>query len=63
MATDVSPKPEREPTYLGAGVYVHFDGYQVWLRTQREFGWHEIALEPNCWVRLKEFVEGLDNPH
>lgn len=31
-------------TYLGDGVFARFDGYQIWLRTPRDSGEHEIAL-------------------
>ncbi len=33
-------------SYIGDGVYVHFDGYHIVLRTEREDGIHWIALEP-----------------
>lgn len=44
--------------YLGDGVYASFDGYQVWLRTQRG-GVHEIALEPAVFHALTDYVERL----
>ncbi len=47
-------------TYLGDGVYASFDGYQVWLRTERGDGWHEIALEPSVFESLIGYVEGLN---
>lgn len=59
MPTDIAPKPPRQPEYLGDGVYAEFDGYQVWVRTQREFGWHEIALEPAVYNRLREFARSV----
>lgn len=33
-------------TYLGDGLYVHFDGYHFVLSTQRENGEHWVGLEP-----------------
>ncbi len=48
--------PER---YLGDGVYASFDGYQIWLHTQRESGWHEIALESEVLESLAMYVELL----
>ena len=47
---------EREPEYLGDGVYASFDGYHVWLRT----GSHDnpdntIALEPGVWNALVRY--------
>lgn len=48
-----------EETYLGDGVYARFDGYQVWLRTPRENGDHEIALEPAVYEALTNYVRNL----
>lgn len=48
-----------EETYLGDGVYARFDGYQVWLRTPRENGDHEIALEPKVYEALTNYVRNL----
>lgn len=32
--------------YLGDGLYVSFDGYQIRLRAPRSGGDHEVFLEP-----------------
>ena len=45
--------------YLGDGVYASFDGYQIWLRTEREAGWHVIALEPPVWTALEGYMRRL----
>ncbi|MGO8671274.1 MAG: hypothetical protein ACLQVD_07935, partial [Capsulimonadaceae bacterium] len=52
--------------YLGDGLYVRFDGYQVWLRAPRERIDHEVALEPkvlnafDVWrERLKKEIKEL----
>lgn len=45
--------------YLGDGVYVGQDGWHIWLRTERENGWHEIALEPGVLERLEKYVAEL----
>lgn len=45
--------------YLGDGVYASFDGYQIWLRTERENGWQSIALEPSVYSALTEYVKAL----
>lgn len=37
---------ETFPTYLGDGVYGHFDGYHIWLSANRDGINHTIALEP-----------------
>lgn len=50
---------ETDQTYLGDGVYASFDGYQVWLRTQRGEAWHEIALEPPVLHLLQRYAERL----
>lgn len=46
-------------TYIGDGVYVRFDGYQIWLRTPRESGDHEIALEHAVYEALTNYVRNL----
>lgn len=56
------PEETNSGTYLGDGVYASFDGYQVWLRTPRESGWHEIALEPPVLAALEEYVQSLRSP-
>ena len=42
--------------YLGDGLYVSFDGFQVWLRAPRDHGDHYVALEP---LVLSEFLRFL----
>jgi hypothetical protein len=46
-------------TYIGDGVYVRFDGYQLWLRTPRQNGDHEIALEPAVYFALRDFAQKI----
>lgn len=44
--------------YLGDGVYVSFDGYQIWLAANH----HEnkvIALEPAVMQQLIEYCKSL----
>lgn len=45
-----------EETYIGDGVYVRFEGYQIWLRTPRESGDHEVALEPEVYEALTNYM-------
>ena len=45
--------------YLGDGVYASFDGYQIWLRTPRHGGIHEIALEPKVFEALLQYQQDL----
>ena len=49
--------------YLGDGCYVGTDGYQIWLRTQRENCIHEIALEPGVFQRLIAWHDALMQKH
>ena len=44
--------------YLGDGVYASFDGYQIWLAVNQESN-HVVALDPNVFSRLCEYVEML----
>ena len=46
-------------TYIGDGVYVSFDGYQIWLAVNN----HEnkvVALDPDVFTRLCEYVVFLE---
>lgn len=45
--------------YLGDGVYIGHDGWQIWLRTKRENGWHEIALEPSVLEAFDRYRDAL----
>ena len=42
----------KEKTYLGDGLYVHFDGYHFILSTERENGVHWVGLEPPVFDNL-----------
>ena len=46
--------------YLGDGLYVHFDGYQIILTAARDDGDHWVALEPPVWEALKAYVTRLE---
>jgi len=47
---------EKEPTYLGDGVYATFDGYQVWVWTSNGIRESErIALEPEVLDALNRY--------
>lgn len=43
-------------TYLGDGLYVSFDGWQMILRAPREDGDHFFGLEPQLYQSLLEWV-------
>jgi hypothetical protein len=51
---------ETHAGYLGDGVYVTFDGYNIWLRTQRGFDMHEISLEPETMRNLLDYAVKID---
>jgi len=50
---------EARSSYLGDGVYATFDGFHVWLVTDRDEGPHRIALEPAVLVSLVAYVSAL----
>lgn len=51
-----------EPRHIGDGVYVSFDGYQLWLAVNH----HEnrvVALEPSVMRALVEYARQIDKEH
>lgn len=46
-------------TYLGDGLYASFDGFAIWLRAPRETGDHVVALEPQVYRELVNFVDRM----
>jgi hypothetical protein len=57
MSKETTDLPEcNAETYIGDGVYVSFDGWQVWLRAPREEGDHRIALEPEVYQSLHQWL-------
>lgn len=46
-----------EETYLGDGLYVSYDGWQVKLRAPRIEGDHEVYLEPQT---INDFILWLE---
>lgn len=51
-----------EKVYLGDGVYVTFDGAQLWLTTENglELPTNSIALEHGVWAALQQYVAALN---
>lgn len=45
--------------YLGDGVYIEHDGYQLCLSTQREGRWERIYLESSVFAALVNYRDGL----
>lgn len=56
---DVAPQLPVGETYLGDGLYVSFDGYQLWLRAPRDDGDHMVALDAATYEALTEYVARL----
>lgn len=48
-----------ERRYIGDGVYANFDGYQIWLCTDRDGITHSIALEPQTFDALLQYQRDL----
>lgn len=52
--------PLNDATHLGDGVYVSFDGFQIWLATTRydngEHSLHRVALEPEVYQSLIRWI-------
>lgn len=46
-------------TYLGDGLYVSFDGWQITLRAPREHGDHFVVLEPQVLERFFNYYDSL----
>ena len=51
--------PENE-TYLADGLYASFDGFYIWLRAERDGQQHRVALDPETWNALQDYVIELD---
>jgi hypothetical protein len=47
----------RDPDYLGDGVYVAHEGWQLWLLTERDGRVESIALEPRALLDLIAYAE------
>lgn len=45
----------RRERYLCDGVYVSFDGWNIWLRAEE----NRIAIEPQTWADLGRYVAEL----
>lgn len=54
---------DKNKTYLGDGVYVWFDGYQLWIETMREEGIHCIALESPVFDALIHYIKTMNFPY
>lgn len=50
---------ERDPEYIGDGVYASHDGHNIWLKTKRDGRDHSIALEPEVLDALANYRMSL----
>jgi len=48
--------PKLHESYLGDGLYAHFDGWHIWLTTQEGMA---VALEPVVLAALFNYIEKL----
>ncbi len=46
-------------TYLGDGLYVSFDGFQIRLRAPRDGGAHEVYLDDAVLQAFLAFLDAL----
>lgn len=46
-------------TYLGDGLFVSFDGYQIRLYTERMGGTHEVFLDPGTLRAFQDYVKEM----
>lgn len=51
---------ETRHDYIGDGVYVSFDGFQIWLRTRGLECANEIALEPAAFRNLIRYAASIE---
>jgi hypothetical protein len=45
--------------YIGDGVYASYDGYHIWVKTNRDGMEHSIALETEVFNDLIKYREDL----
>lgn len=50
---------DKEETYIGDGVYASCDGYQVWIRAERDGCQNTVALEPEVMRGLIRYATNL----
>lgn len=47
------------PAYLGDGVYVSHDGYQLWIHVGAHDNPPVVALEPQVLIALNEYARSI----
>lgn len=53
----------KDEEFIGDGVYVSFNGWQIRLRAPREHGDHVVFIEPRMWANLVEYAQKVWNPN
>ena len=53
--TLIKERGEKLPDHLGDGLYASFDGYQIWLRAERDGRWHEVAIDQHVYEALVRY--------
>lgn len=53
----------KDESYLGDGLYVTFDGWQMILRAPRCGMDHWVALEPETFTNLVRFAERINGKY
>ena len=57
---EFNTKEERKADYIGDGVYVDFDGYSIWLKSNNyDNPTDTIALEPDVFKALIRYAESV----
>lgn len=51
--------PSIQARHLGDGAYAEFDGVQIWLKAEREDGWHGVAIDPYAFRELVNYAESI----
>jgi len=63
QGSEDTPNPENplnpEPQHLGDGVYISFDGYQLWLAANHHSN-RVIAIEPRVLLAMVEYARRID---
>ena len=53
---------QNNPTteYLGDGIYATHDGFYTWLQTERHWGWDKIAINPDVYEALNNYIVKME---
>ena len=52
-------RERRFEEHVGDGVHASFDGYQIWLRAERDGRTHEIAVEQDTFDGIDRYLRRL----